>query len=470
VKSETQQANTQLSPIVKWLRRIVLVFISLLVIYGIGRFIDVSMGSFYSGSRSPYLQMVGTTQATIQWQTIDSELGLVRYGTALRNLNNTEKDSELGVTHKVTLINLQPATKYYYSVGTSEKIVSGGTKNDWFFTAPEKNSDQAIRIWVLGDPGDWTKGIFDVRDSMYQWLNENKRGNRPDLDLIITTGDNAYTSGANKQFQKAVFDPFADVLRNYVYWPAYGNHDARRWAFYDLFSFPTHGELGGVASNSEHYYSFDYGRIHFVFLDTQESDLDTDSKMLKWLRHDLHSTKQYWLITVFHHPPYTRGTHDSDDSGDSSGRLIEVRENVIPILEQYGVDLVLSGHSHMYERSYLINCHYGDSSTLQDAMIVNKGLGQKDTPYYKLNKKLAPHEGTVYVVTGSSSKVDDGPLNHPVHAVNLFKLGSMVIDINGSRLDAKFIDDKNQVLDNFSIVKGHTEIKKATLPCVQSID
>jgi predicted phosphodiesterase len=464
--------NKSSSRIRIWFLRILYTLIGLIIIYGIGRFIDVSLGSFYSGTRAPYLQMLGSNQATIQWQTNNEEQGVVRYGANLRNLQNTVVETEVDSIHKVLLSNLKPATRYYYSVGTKDKIFKGGTKEDWFVTAPAAGIAAPVRFWVLGDPGDWKRGIFDVRDAMYQWLKENPRLNqdksiRPDLDLIITTGDNAYKSGTNEQFQKAVFEPFADVLRNFSYWPVYGNHDARRWAFFKIFSFPTQGELGGVASNTEHYYSFDYAKVHFVFLDTQDSDLSTDSKMLNWLRRDLHKTKQQWLITVFHHPPYTKGTHNSDNPRDSWSKLVDARENILPILEQYGVDLVLSGHSHMYERSYLINCHYGKSDSLEASMILDKSLGTADKPYTKYTEKLAPHEGSIYVVTGSSSKVDKGPLDHPVNAVNLLQLGSMIIDINDNRLDAKFINDKMQILDSFSIVKGIVSNKKISNSCVK---
>jgi hypothetical protein len=98
-------------------------------------------------------------------------------------------------------------------------------------------------------------------------------------------------------------------------------------------------------------------------------------------------------------------------------------------------------------------------------MILDKSNGRYEQPYYKYSKKIAPHEGTVYVVTGSSSKVDDGPMDHPVNVVNIKSLGSMVIDIDGNRLDAKFINDKMQVLDNFSIVKGHVAAKRTYTSC-----
>ncbi len=453
-----------------WLMRLLYGFIGLVAIYALGRFIDVSLGSYYGGIRAPYLQMLGPNQATIHWQDNDSEPGVVRYGLDLRNLNDSATDSKLTNSHAVTLFELQPATRYYYSVGTKEKVFRGGTKEDWFITAPRVADTSKVRFWVLGDPGDWTRGIFEVRDSALQWLKNNKRGLNsdsyyPDLDFIVTTGDNAYKSGSNKQFQKAVFEPFADVLKNVNYWPAYGNHDARRWAFFDIFSFPTNGELGGIPSNTENYYSFDYANIHFVFLDTPKADLSPDGSMLTWLRRDLRKTKQQWLIAVFHYPPYTKGSHDSDSKSDSSGRLIKVRENVIPLLEQYGVDLVLTGHSHLYERSYLIGCHYGDSASFQETMKIDNGMGYYNKPYYKYSNKLAPNEGAVYAVIGSSSKVDGGLGNHPAHAVSIFEHGSLIVDVEGDRLDARFINDKMQVLDNFSIIKGHDTAKKIKLPC-----
>ena len=64
------------------------------------------------------------------------------------------------------------------------------------------------------------------------------------------------------------------------------------------------------------------------------------------------------------------------------------------------------------------------------------------------------HEGTVYAVAGSSSKTSGGTLNHPVMITSLNQLGSMVIDIDGDRLDARFLDDNGSVLDVFTMRKG----------------
>ena len=65
--------------------------------------------------------------------------------------------------------------------------------------------------------------------------------------------------------------------------------------------------------------------------------------MARWLKMDLERTRQDWIIAYFHHPPYTKGTHDSDKDSDSAGRMNDMRQTFLPVLEQGGVDLILTG-------------------------------------------------------------------------------------------------------------------------------
>jgi hypothetical protein len=229
--------------------------------------------------------------------------------------------------------------------------------------------------------------------------------------------------------------------------------------YFDMFSFPTAAESGGVASGTEAYYSFDVGTVHFIVLDSEGPStgagkpLPTDPMMV-WLVSDLQATTADWVIAMWHRPPYSKGLlHDSDVEQNE----INLRTNVMPTLESYGVDLVLSGHSHSYERSYLLDGHYGLSSTFDLAThAVDSGDGDPvgDGAYRKPTVGLAPHEGEVCVVCGSSSEVRMTTLNHPAHKVGLLELGSMVLDINGDTLDAKFLNSDVQVTDSFRIVKG----------------
>jgi calcineurin-like phosphoesterase family protein len=274
-------------------------------------------------------------------------------------------------------------------------------------------------------------------------------------------GDNAYAQGLDAEYQAAVFDMYPATLRQSVLWPTLGNHDGAAadsstgtGPYYDIFTLPKQGEAGGLASGTEAYYSFDYGAIHFVCLESFETDRSTGGPMMTWLQNDLASTKHEWIIAFWHHPPYSKGSHDSD----AEIELSEMRENALPILEAAGVDLVLSGHSHSYERSFLIDGHYGLSSTFTAAMMKDGGSGREAGTgvYHKPTAGPAPHDGAVYAAAGSSGQIGGGPLNHPAMYVSLNVLGSTVIDVVNDRLDAKFIDNSptGTVRDYFTIVKG----------------
>jgi hypothetical protein len=137
-----------------------------------------------------------------------------------------------------------------------------------------------------------------------------------------------------------VFDTYPEQLRNTVLWPALGNHDGasadsstQTGPYYDNFALPRLAEAGGLASGTEAYYSFDYANLHFVCLDSHESDRSPGGAMLTWLEDDLAATTADWVVAYWHHPPYSKGSHDSD----AEARLVEMRENVLPILESAGV-------------------------------------------------------------------------------------------------------------------------------------
>jgi hypothetical protein len=132
-----------------------------------------------------------------------------------------------------------------------------------------------------------------------------------------------------------------------------------------------------------------------------------------------------------------------------------MRTNVLPILEQFGVDLVLTGHSHSYERSVLLDGHYGHSSTLTAEMVLDGGSGRESETGAYIKPALVPatNAGAVYTVAGSSGKTQPGLFNHPAMFISLEVLGSMVIDVDGYRLDATFLDNSGAQRDSFTIVK-----------------
>ena len=404
--------------------------------------------------RGPYLQRGAPTGVTVRWRTDAPVDSRVTYGTAPDALAWAAADPVLTLEHEVTLAGLAPATRYYYAVGTSAAALAGGDSSFTFTTAPPPGSPGPTRVWVIGDPGYVTAGAAAVRDAYLR--HTGARG----ADACIIVGDIAYTAGTDAQYQAALFDQYRDVLKQVVLWPARGNHDVLYAEpdkdYYDHFTLPTAGEAGGVPSGTEAYYSFDHGSAHFVCLDSEGSPRDSTGVMVAWLRADLAANTRPWVIACWHHPPYTKGSHDSDNVGDSGGRMRDMREQVVPVLEAAGVDLVIAGHSHSYERSFLLDGHYGLSTTFAPGMQKDPGDGRLDGdgPYEKPTLAHGVHEGAVYLVTGSACHVSGGTLNHPAMVLSENVLGSVVLDVSGHRLDALALDDAGAHRDSFTIVKG----------------
>ena len=435
-----------------WIKRLIKVILFLVVAYAVGRVGVVFFSSQLTGERAPYLQSLTQDSVTIRWQTRENRMGVLKYGLHPDHLNYTLLEDSVGKIHSITANRLEPGKRYYYSIGDISGYKDPDPEHDWFHTMPEDGSGKPTRIWVIGDPGQPGEVSLAVRDAMLSWIDENPRSDNEYINLWLALGDLAYRSGTNEQFQAALFDTYPNILRNQSLWPVYGNHDARRWTYFKLFTLPENGEAGGVPSGTENYYAIDYDNIHLVMLDSQDSNLKPDSDMLAWLKKDLSENTRQWLIAVFHHPPYSKGTHNSDERKDSAGRMIKIRENLLPILEAAAVDLVLSGHSHMYERSHLMDCHYGQSDAFSDNNIISRGIHGQYKEYRKPKNNIA-HSGAVYVVAGSSSKVDSGPLNHPAMVVSMEEAGSLVIDVEGNRLTSRFINEEGVVKDEFSIQK-----------------
>ena len=407
--------------------------------------------------RGPYLQRLTADEVVVRWRTDVTSDSVVRFGNAPDGLAAIVSRSELVTEHVVVLKGLTADTQYFYSIGTSDVSLAGGDAEHYFITAPHPGARVPVRIWVIGDSGTANGDARAVRDA-YEW---DADGDHTDVWLML--GDNAYGSGTDSEYQAAVFDTYPRLLRNTTVWPTFGNHDAgsassgdQSGPYFEIFSLPKLAEAGGLPSGTEAYYSFDYANIHFICLDSQGSDRSPGGAMLSWLEADLMATDQDWIIAYWHQPPYSKVSHDSDVEMP----LMEMRENALPILEWGGVDLVLSGHSHSYERSMFLDSHYGTSDTLTSEMILDAGDGEPsgDGAYEKGGLGPASNQGTVYAVAGTSGKTSKGgTLDHPVMMVSMRRLGALIIDVNANRLDARFRDDECFVGDAFSILKPPPE-------------
>jgi hypothetical protein len=414
--------------------------------------------------RGPYLQNALETSVVVRWRTDLPGTGEVRFGPAPDDLPNLVVGGGVSIEHEITVAGLEPATRYYYSVATSGETLAGADDDHWFVTPPASGTRTPVRIWILGDSGDCgvsqggCENVAAVQQAYFDLVGTQT------AQVWLMLGDNAYVQGTDAEYTAGLFQPFASVLRNTVLWPAPGNHEfgasdspSQSGPYYQAFTMPILGEAGGVPSGTEAYYSFDYGNVHFASLDSHDTDRSVGGLMWSWLEADLMATNQDWVIVYWHHPPYTKGSHDSDDPLDSEGKLFEMRENFVPLLDAHGVDLQLTGHSHSYERSRLIDGHYGTSNTFDPALHeIDGGDGSPngDGAYLKGSLGPAAHEGTVYSVVGSSSKNSGGLTTHPVMEVGINFEGSVLVDVSGRFLEARFIDMNGGIGDFFRMEKG----------------
>lgn len=429
-------------------------------------------------TRGPYLCMSTPSSITIKWTTDIPTSSAVRIGFVPNLLNGSYSNSLFVTEHTVIVNNLFPDTKYYYAIGTTTSILFNDV-NCYFKTAPHTSATYSspIRFWAMGDMAKQTQQQINVRDAYL-----NFKGNKH-VDGWIMLGDNAYVSGLNIEYQLGFFNYYQDdILKNTVLWPVLGNHDyandynlrtSHQVPCLSIFDLPQQAECGGVPSGNERYYSFDYGNVHIVNLDsyglenvngTYYALSDTSiSPQVAWLKSDLSANHLPWVIVCFHHPPYSLGTHNSDTEFD----LIAIRNNVIPILESYNVDLVLCGHSHTYERSQYMKSHTGIEASFDSSIhVLQHSSGASDgsinsCSYIKNEHSILKKDsGVIYMVVGSGGAIPQAPFagwpHNAMYYSNYQDNGSLMLTIEGNRLDAEWIstDTLNIVKDKFTIFKN----------------
>lgn len=399
--------------------------------------------------RGPYLQKTSSNTSILRWRTNSASSTRVRYGKELGNLSLLAVDETLTTEHRLQISGLDAGSRYYYAIDSESGPLLEANEQRFFETNPPPGETRPVRVWVLGDSGRGNENQRAVYRGFQNFVSQTKRA-----DLMLMLGDNAYDTGLDSEYQTRLFDIYEETLQNTTLWPTFGNHDGQNshssdlsGPYYDSFSLPRQGEAGGVPSGTEAYYSFDYGPIHFICLNSYDVERGTSGAMANWLRSDLAASNLPWKIAYWHHPPYSKGSHDSDTERE----LVEMRENIVPLLEDGGVDLVLSGHSHSYERSKLVDGHYGPSGTLLPSMILDAGSGSVNV--FHKPRTSQGHRGTVYMVAGNAAVVGGGALDHPIMARSSFDLGSLVLDVESSSLDVKLIGTDASVKEAYRIQK-----------------
>jgi 3',5'-cyclic AMP phosphodiesterase CpdA len=180
-----------------------------------------------------------------------------------------------------------------------------------------------VRFAAIGDMGTGEAPQYEVAERM-----NTSRQTFP-FDFVLMLGDNLYGGSSPKDFERKFERPYKALLDASVkFYASLGNHDNPNERFYKLFNM-----------NESNYYTFKKGNVRFFALDSNYMD----AKQLAWLQKQLQdSGTSDWKVCFFHHPLYS--------SGKTHGSSIELRSLIEPLFIQYGVDVVFSGHDHVYER------------------------------------------------------------------------------------------------------------------------
>ncbi|MDK2812020.1 MAG: acid phosphatase type 7 [Petrotoga sp.] len=242
----------------------------------------------------------------------------------------------------IELSDLQPDSSYEYVINVEDTYTLNGVKTEkrTFKTKPLDEDIDTFRFIVYGDTQ-----IYDERHAYV--VNRIVEDSDLNTAFILKPGDHTEEGTSEKSWSK--FFESANPLSSQIpYYMVLGNHERNSILYYRAFELPS-----GGGDYSKRWYSFDYGNSHFVILDSnilESSNLY--EKQMEWLEEDLKNNNDKKFIFVsFHHPFWTTAT----EYGSMEENLPEGHfntKNWLPIFKKYGVDVVINGHIHAYERYF----------------------------------------------------------------------------------------------------------------------
>ena len=350
-------------------------------------------------NRRPYLQSTDQTSTVIAWRTTTALKTTIEWGptVALGQSLDTAADED----HDVRLTGLTAGTRYFYRLTANGQAL---TPRIPFRSAPASGE---VRLIVFGDSGMANQPQRDVAKAMAA----------EDADLILHTGDVIYPIGALMnpvtEYNERFFHIYEDMLEDTPIFPVVGNHDLYGLGgrpFKRAFFLPSNGQ-GSLLD--ELYYSFEWGDCKFIGIESNALFKSPLGPHMSWFLNELASNTKKWLILFMHEPLYSAGKH-----GDST--LLQSLYG--HWIETHGVDLLLAGHDHNYERTIPI-----------------KQFNQDPT-----------YPGLVHIVTGSAAKLRPMTPNQRT-AVSSNTYGYVRLRTDGDLLHGEAVDITGQVIDSFSV-------------------
>jgi len=346
---------------------------------------------------TPYLQNVTPTSITVMWETAEVSQGTVEFGRDGRYDQSISEAKPVKI-HEVRLVGLETGTSYSYRVPSAD----GAFFEAGFTTAPKPGTAD-WRLVVYGD----NRSNPDTHRRNVEQIMKLKPG------IILNSGDLVARGSVYEQWKAQYFDPLRGLAEYVPIFPCLGNHEQNADHYYNYTSVPN--------ENGEVYYSFDYANAHIISLNsnTRDAPYQRGEAQTEWLIEDLKANQdKEWIIVFFHHPLFrchpTRG-------------ITGQRWVWQPIFEEYGVDLVVNGHDHYYQRTYAIGSYSG---------IDRKG---------------------VYHLISGGGGAGTYPIVPKIHAAARRRVHHItVMDVMGDRIIGRAIDIDGTIFDSFVLDKKST--------------
>lgn len=296
--------------------------------------------------RGPYVQDLGSRgfALLLELDAPSTAKLVVSTGTGatVREVSSTSDDT----THELVVSGLEPATTYGWTLTTGD----GATERGTLTSAPE--DDRAFSFLLYGDN----------RSNPYAHAAVVQAMRKAPADFLVHTGDMVYDGSQPKDWA----DFFAierELLRERCLFPAIGNHEIAMPTSDGALRYARMFRVPAPAAAAERWYTFRWGSARFFVLDAHDEFATSERA---WLEGALSAASAEpglaWRFVVLHHGPYSSGLHGGNES--------LLLANVPELLRKHRVDLVFSGHDHVYER--------GDANGLR--YVISGGGG---APLYK---------------------------------------------------------------------------------------